>query len=203
LNTINNFLKRGGCVSLFTFPFLLIGLGILSYGLYYLYKTEQAKNWIQIPAYVEKTDLDVHTNDETTTYQVLVTYSYKIKGEKYLGNRIFFGYSGSNIENHEALYAKLKNSRKIMIYVNPNKNQEAVIVPGINYPIIWLLIFGVFWISFFGIFSLPLFIKDVHNNLRFSYKKTAFILGFICVASFIILLSGCLHFDIQNKINVL
>nr|WP_262486763.1 DUF3592 domain-containing protein [Flavobacterium reichenbachii] len=199
---MNNFLKRG-CVGLFLLPFLLIGLGILSYSLCNLYKTEQANSWIQIPAYVEKIDLDIHTNDETTTYEVLVTYSYKIKGKKYLGNRIFFGYSGSNIENHEALYAKLKNSRKIMIYVNPNKNQEAVIVPGINYPIIWLLIFAVFWISFFGIFSLPLFIKDVHNNPRFSYKKTALVLGFICVVSFIVLLSGWLHFGIENKINVL
>ena len=190
-------------MSLITFPFLIVGLGILSYGLYYLYKTEQAKNWIPTPANVEKTAIDIYTNDETTTYEVLITYSYKIKGQKYLGNRIFFGYSGSNIENHEALYAKLKNSKKILIYVNPNNNQEAVIVTGINYPVVWLLFFAVFWICFFGIFSIRLFIKDDHNNPRFSYKKTAFVLVFICVVSFIVLLSGWLHFDIGNKITVL
>ncbi len=202
---IEGFLKRGGCISLFTFPFLIVGLGVLTYALYCFARNEQAKKWIRVPAHIEQTDFDIHSHKGTDTYEVIIRYSYEIEGKKYLGNRIYFGYGGSNLEGQEELFSKLKSSSIINIYVNPEKRNEAIIVPGMNDSITWLLIFSLVWNSFFGLFCFAPFFKDLDENpkSKISYKKMALGVAIIWVLGFVILISGCFHIEIEKKINVI
>ncbi|WP_343587887.1 DUF3592 domain-containing protein [Flavobacterium sp.] len=202
---IEEFFKRGGCISLFTFPFLIVGLGVLAYTLYCFARNEQAKKWTKILAHIEQTDFDVHSRKGTDVYEIAIRYSYEIEGRKYLGDRIYFGYGGSNLEGQEELFSKLKNSRIIGIYVNPDKKSEAVIVPGWNDSITFMLIFSLIWNSFVGVFFFAPFFKDLDENSqsKFSYKKMVLGVAVIWILGFVILLSNCFHIDIENKINVI
>ncbi|MET3027236.1 DUF3592 domain-containing protein [Flavobacterium sp. UW10123] len=202
---IERFLKRGGCISLFMLPFLIVGLGVFAYTLYCFAKNEQAKKWAKISAHIEQADFDIHSRKGTDVYEILIRYSYEIEGRKYLSNRIYFGYGGSNLEGQEELFFKLKSSRIINIYVNPDKKNEAIIIPGWNDSITFMLIFSLMWNSFFGVFCFAPFFKDLdeNSNSKFSYKKMALGVAIIWILGFVILLSDCLHTNIESRIDVI
>lgn len=190
----------------FIAPFVLIGLGTLIFSSYSIFKTEQAKSWFPVPANVEKIDIDSRSNKGTMSYEVIIKYSYTIEGKKYLGNRIAFGYGMNNIDDHDGLFSRLERSKKIIVYVNPNDRQECVIVPGMNDSITGLLIFSILWNSFIvALGILPYFIKgvDENNKPKYTSKEATWIIVIIWAIGIIILLSKCLHIDIENKINVI
>lgn len=152
----------------------MVGLGTLLFSSYSIFKTEQAKGWIPVSANIEKTDITSHSNKGTVSHEVIVRYLYVIEGKKYSGNRIAFGYGMNNIDDHDGLYSKLENSKKVLVYVNPSNNEESVIVPGMNDSITGLLIFTILWNSFIVVFGiLPFVIKgvDKNNEPRFKAKK--------------------------------
>lgn len=204
--SFRNFIIGWGCGLVFILPFLLIGLGCLSFSLYYIFKTEQAKGWIQIPANVQKIDIDSHSNKGTVSYEVIAKYFYTIEGKKYSGDRIAFGYGMNNIDDHDGLFSRLQSSKRIIIYVNPNDKQESVIVPGMNDSIVGLLIFSILWNSFIVALGIvPLFVKGVdrNNKPKYTSREATLIIAFVWGIGIILLLSKCLHIDIESKINVI
>ncbi|MFH7036906.1 DUF3592 domain-containing protein [Flavobacterium plurextorum] len=191
---------------MFIIPFLLIGLGTLSFSSYNIFKALQAKGWTPVSANIEKTDITSHSNKGTVSHEVIVRYLYVIEGKKYSGKRIAFGYGMNNIDDHDGLYSKLENSKKVLVYVNPSNNEESVIVPGMNDSITGLLIFTILWNSFIVVLGiLPFVIKgvDENNEPRFTAKEATWIIFIIWIAGFAILFSNCFHIDIESKINVL
>lgn len=191
-----NFIKDSGWGLLLVIPFLAVGIGTLLLSIKNIHKTEQAKDWIQIPANIDKIDIDSHSNKGTTSHEVIARYSYSIGSKKYLGNRIAFGYSMSNLEDHDGLFYRLKESKKIKIYVNPNDKSESVIIPGMNDSIIFVLIFSTLW-------NLTI----VGSVLSLCYERiknyNGVFLFCVWVGGIFLLISGITNVDIVSKVKVL
>ncbi|OAZ04103.1 DUF3592 domain-containing protein [Flavobacterium succinicans] len=178
-------------------PFLLVGLWTLLFSCYSIFKSEQSKDWLQIPADIVKTDLKTHrSHDLKTTSQVLIQYEYEINSKKYTGDRLAFGYKGSNIEDHDDLFFILGNATRIIVYVNPNDNNESVIITGLNDSILFILIFSIMWnFTMIGI------VLSVYQEKSKNYIGVSLL--FVWFGGVLLLASGITHIDIESKINVI
>ncbi|WP_095928072.1 DUF3592 domain-containing protein [Flavobacterium sp. ACN2] len=203
---IKTFLQGWGCGILFLGPFVIVGLGTLFFSFYTIIKGVQAENWIQVPANIEKVDMNSYSRKGSTSYEVAIKYSYVIGAQKYWGNRIGFGYGLSNVEDHDTLFLVLKESKRIMVYVDPDDNKESIVIPGVNDSIMFTLIFSILWNSLllFLIF-LPLIAKSRNRNIENSFilKYRIHALIIIWVIGLLILLNDYFHINIENKINVI
>lgn len=135
----------GGCLSLFGLPFLLAGLFLA--WLYFSGYSEwwRARSWVEVPCWIESTELKAHDGDDSTTYQVLASYRYEYEGHLYHGDRVTFSKGSDNVGNfHEETHRELRgyvvgkatgledagaqgNRKPFRCYVNPNKPDESVL----------------------------------------------------------------------------
>jgi hypothetical protein len=192
-----SFVKDSGWGLLLVIPFLAIGILTLFLSIKNIHKTEQAEDWNQIPANIERVDIKSSKDSKgTKSYEVIAKYSYIIGSKKHFGDRIAFGYSMSNFEDYSGLFYKLKESKKIMIYVNPNNESESVIIPGMNGSIMFVLLFSVLWNCTLVGSVLTLCYK------RFINYNRVFLL---CIwgGGIYLLLSGITDIDIVSKVKVL
>jgi ATP-dependent Zn protease len=186
-----------GCGIALIAPFVLVGLWTLLFSSYSIFKSEQSKDWLQVPASIVKADLKTHKRSNfKMTSKVLIQYEYEINSKKYTGDRLAFGYKGSNIEDHDDLFSTLDNANRIIVYVNPNDNNESVIITGLNDSIIFVLIFSIMWnLTMIGV-VLSVYQERIKNYIGVS-------LLFVWFGGVLLLMSGITHIDIESKINVL
>ncbi len=99
-----------GCFALFISLFYLFGFGVLGYGLWSAWWSTRAGSWPTAPATITKLSLDKDHNSDGDTSCVKVRYTYCVDGVAYEGDRVAFGYVGSNLGPHDKLYQKLKSA---------------------------------------------------------------------------------------------
>jgi len=181
-NKISSDRKGVGCLTLFFFPFVLLGLGTFLFSSYYFFKSIQASTWQKAEAQIIYTNLDkkkAHRIDDVDTYENKAEYLYAIDGQEYKGNKIGFGYSQNNFDRHFQVSEKLKYAHKITVWVNPRNHSESVISKGINNSTIGVFLFSLMWNSLVGSFIVPIICayRDRKNvNLIFTPKgKTDYI----------------------------
>jgi hypothetical protein len=134
-------LAAGGCLTLFGLPFL--GAGLFMSWLYFsgYVKWWVAQSWVEVPCWIESTELKRNSGDDSDTYKALAAYRYEFGGNIYQGDRVSFQGGSDNIgdfqqEAHRelSLYAGGKSSgaegatrAPFRCYVNPANPSEAVI----------------------------------------------------------------------------
>jgi hypothetical protein len=193
----NKFIKESGWGLLLIIPFLAIGILTLFLSIKNIHKTEQAEDWNQVPANIEGVDIEsIKGSKGTKSYKVIAKYSYIIGSKKYFGDRIAFGYSMSNFEDNHGLFYKLKESKKIMIYVNPKNESESVIIPGMNGSIIFVLIFSTLWNCTLVGSVLSLCYERIKNY-------NGIFLFCVWVGGVFLLISGITNIDIVSKVKIL
>lgn len=190
-----------GCVILFFMPFVLVGLWTFFSSIINIYNSEKTQNWPKVIANVKNVKLDYHNDDDGgESYEVKIKYEYLINNKKYQSEKVGFGYGMNGTEDHESLFYKLENSKKVIAYVNPNNNSDSILIKGINNSIIGMLIFSIMWNSLLSIFLIPLFTKD---NPRYSPKKIMPFVVIIWIVGFVLLLTKSTHIAIENKVEVI
>jgi hypothetical protein len=194
---IKELVVKNGWKSLLIIPFLGIGLMTLFFSLKNIIKIQEAKNWTQTAANVEQVYIDSTKNSKgTELYELIVKYSYILNSKKYLGGNLAFGYSMNNFEDHQDLFRKLRESKKIMVYVNPNDNNESVIIPSINSSIVFVLIFSILW----NATLLGSLLILLYENIK---KYIQVLLILIWLGGIYLLLSGATNIDVESSVVVL
>lgn len=156
-----------GCLGLFFMPFVLVGAGTFLYSAYYFIKSQQAKFWEEKVATIQFVDME-HGEDSST---IVAKYSYTVADKTYQGEKIGFGYSMNNIDNHGEIYDILSKAKKVMVYVNPNDPNESVLTTGINDSLIGMFFFSILWNAMLSVFFVPYFFGSkeiVGENLIFN-----------------------------------
>ena len=92
----------------------------------------RAGSWVEVPARILHTDLDVNHGDDSTTYRVEATYEYTHMGTTYVSDRVTFGVGSDNIGSfHEDKYRELRDyvgsGDRFRCFVNPDDPTEAVL----------------------------------------------------------------------------
>ncbi len=135
--------------TIFISLFFAVGFGILGYGIYSLVMSNKAKAWPTTEGYIKSCKL-VESNDQedgSNSFIVEVKYRYTVAGNRYQGERIAFGYSGSDgRKSHQEIKDKLSSAKTILVRYDPASPSQAVLSCGLNRSTILLLVFGGFWL---------------------------------------------------------
>ena len=126
-----------------------VGFGIIGWGVYCVFKSQKASRWPSVLGTMNICEIKKTGDVDGITYRVHVDYSYKVYGRQYHGDRIAFGYSGTNKHaEHAALYDKLSRASSVIIRYNPSNPSDSVLTYGINLSTIRILAFGIMWLLF-------------------------------------------------------
>ncbi|MBA2113521.1 DUF3592 domain-containing protein [Bremerella alba] len=142
--------------SLFVLVFVGFGVGILGYGIYQLDQASRTTQWPSVRGEILECKLRSHTSDHKETWACSVKYAYDVDGQFYEGDRIAYGYSGTNNKSmHSSLQKKLSRSRYVSVHYNPQNPSESSLATGIHRSGYLPVVFGGAWLAFCGgIFSL-------------------------------------------------
>lgn len=114
----------------FGLVFIIVGLGAF-YPLFVrpVFKTWQAKHWVQTPCKIISATVGEHDSDDGTTYSVDITYEYQFDGKSLICSRYdFMGGSSSGYQGKKAVVDRYLKADNPICYVNPKKPSEAVLV---------------------------------------------------------------------------
>lgn len=141
---------------LFVLIFIGFGVGFLGYGILQLVQASQTTEWPAVQGNVVECKLNSHTSDHKTTWKCDVRYAYNVDGQSFEGNRIAYGYNGTNNKSmHSWLHKKLNKSEYVRVYYNPSDPRESTLAVGIYRSAYLPIVFGGAWLGFCGgLFSL-------------------------------------------------
>ncbi len=112
--------------------FFLAGMAVGVFAVMQLYGWIASGNWDQVPMTIVSTDLEVHYDDGSTTYQTVAQYRYTYNGQQYENDRVSFSAGSDNIGSfHEDTYALLRrhlNGEPFIGYVNPEHPEKSVLI---------------------------------------------------------------------------
>ncbi len=143
-----------GCLILFGSVFFLAGCLPGFFAISQLYNSHQAQSWKQVPATLDRIDLNYSTSDGSTTYSTSGSFSYQFGGQTYTSDQIDFSSGSDNVGSyHQDLYNRLKNKEgqrsAITAYVNPDSPADAVLEPNIRWGMFAFLL--LFFVVFSGV----------------------------------------------------
>jgi Protein of unknown function (DUF3592) len=149
----NTDVKLGaGCLALFALPFAAVGVAALYLVGSALLTWYDMRSWTEVRATLERLELEQHTGDDATTYEVAGRYRYRYGGRDYSGDRVAISGFADNIGDfHQDLYAALSAAERrgdVTAFVDPDDPTRATL----NRDMRWgLLAFqGVFALVFGG-----------------------------------------------------
>lgn len=119
----------------FTVLFIAVGLIIALFS-YNAYATRMAsKTWPTANGVIIQSEIEAHTStssedpekEETFTSALKIAYEYRVDGNRFKGTKIALSSPSGNAQQLVARYPKGKS---LPVYYNPDKPQQAVLVPG-------------------------------------------------------------------------
>ena len=129
--------------------FILLGLGMLAYGIYSFLRGREALSWPSVKGKLIYCELTSDSDDGSTTWKVEVRYTYRAAGKEHEGTRIAFGYSGSNAKSyHRNVYTRLKSVSEPTVYYQPQDPADCVLEPGFNRATLGWFVFSALWLIF-------------------------------------------------------
>ena len=209
LGSIKKIIKEWGLVTLIYAPFVYLILYFFSNSFLNIYKTEIARNWIPVAAEIklvsfnlERSYSNIH-DEYVSNINVVTKYSYKINNKIISGNKIAFGYDEESFDDDVdmEIFNKLENCKLVMIYVNPNNENESVIAPGINNSIFRNLIYTLMWCTFISLFIIPASLKKI-SKLKPFFKIYYFIILVLWIIGIFPYITKSLFPERINKIKI-
>lgn len=142
--------------SLFVLVFVGAGVGFLGYGIYQIDQASHTTQWPAVRGEVLESKLRSHTSDNKESWSCSVEYAYEVDGRSYHGDRIAYGYNGTNNKSmHSNLHEKLSSSRYVRVYYNPQDPSVSTLATGVHRSALLPVIFGAAWLVVCGgIFSM-------------------------------------------------
>ena len=131
--------RRGlGCIVLFALPFIGGGLFVAGLAVRNLTRWVETQNWVATPAVIVRADLEEHTGDDSTTYEVKARYEYEWQGVRYVGHRVGLHSGADNIGSyHQDKYLELLQNvgagEPTTCFVDPDDPSRAVLDRGMRW----------------------------------------------------------------------
>ena len=136
----------------FTLPFAAVGVGMGVWLAGTLATYFSARNWVETPARIVRTDLKVDAGNDAVAYQVTAEYLYEYGGQKYTGDRVGLSNGADNIgpfqqDAYRELSNHKKSQRPFRCYVNPARPAQALLYRDLRWETvglqaIFVLVFG-------------------------------------------------------------
>lgn len=121
--------KGTGCLVAFFLVFALFGLGFgVPFFLLPAMEAWGSRDWVEVPATVESSEVGVHSSDDGSTYSVDILYRYRYDGRDYRSGRYdFLTGSSSGYDSKAEIVARYPAGTETRAYVNPDDPASAVL----------------------------------------------------------------------------
>lgn len=122
-------LQAKGCGVLFFGVFFLAGLGIFIpfFGMP-MYQVWSSRGWTEVPCTVERSEVESHPGDDSTTYSIEVLYTYRLGARSYRSDRYSFAIgSDGNYSRKQEIVDSLPPGTRTVCWVNPNDPFDSVL----------------------------------------------------------------------------
>jgi hypothetical protein len=136
-----------GCLALFLLPFALVGVGMAVKLVWLIVSWNQMQQWIETPAWIDRTELKQHHSDGSTSWEALAEYHYDFQDREYRGNRVWID-TGSDNSFQKQVYRELQEQQAAFrCYVNPEHPSESVLYRDLRplilcFHLIFVVVFG-------------------------------------------------------------
>ncbi len=138
--------------TLFSLPFLGVGLWMLWSISSTLYDAARMRDWQPVEARLLSAGHHTRRGDESDTYEAYAEFTYKVGGRTFRGNRVTITGGGDNIGDYQRdigrrLAAALAAGEPITVYVDPEDPGSAIIDRGVRWGLvgfksIFVFVFG-------------------------------------------------------------
>ncbi|HUA62046.1 MAG TPA: DUF3592 domain-containing protein [Verrucomicrobiae bacterium] len=120
---------------------LIAGVAMIAYSIHQRSRLRASESWHHAMGTITRADLVRRDSTDSVEYQVSVFYDYLVKGVGYTGKRIEFGSRGfARKKRAESELAKYPVNSNVMVYFNPDKADEAVLVRSAPYSTLYLVL---------------------------------------------------------------
>ena len=146
--------SRGlGCLVLFALPFAAAGLFVGYLATRSLATWYEARDWVEIPARILETDLEVHQGSDSTTYELTAHYEYEWEGRTYTSHSVGLSSGSDNVGSfHQDRHAELSNYQAsgaiFRCFVDPDEPTQSLLYRDMRWGLFALM--GVFALLFTG-----------------------------------------------------
>lgn len=155
--------------------FFLGGIIFVLAGIDIYQKEVATESWPQTQGVVISSDISSRSSEDSTMYEAVINYQYKVNGINYTSNGVSYGDISSSDRNHaQNIVDKYYVGKIVTVYYNPINPSDAVLEPGPTWFTYILLLIG----------SLPLFIsltmlyffiiRKKLKNIELTLEKTDF-----------------------------
>lgn len=169
--------------------FVLIGLGILLWGLNQQEALVRSQKWTQTTAKITHLAFEDLSDADGQSYVTKINYEYNVRGRNYQNSDIAFGYSASSGEKyHQRIYNILATKSIINIYYDPRHPEKSIISKSHGKGIYVAQSVGIFFI----IWGLGFMILFILSLIDFQF------LGYIKLVVFFIMLTTFATVFISN-----
>lgn len=117
---------------LFPAIFLLLGAGLIVLAFVQRAKAKKAEEWPVAPGVILNSGLSEHRSHDSDgsssiSYRPEVQYQYSIMGQKYTGNRIFFGNASYDYNTANRKIAPYPQGTQVNVHYDPANPSNAVL----------------------------------------------------------------------------
>lgn len=126
---------KGGIwmLRLFLGVFLVVGLGLVIFGVSEMMKAKDSENWPSVTGVVLKSKVSVDSSGDGTTYGADVTYRYKVKGKRYQGDKVTVSeVSTSSRGRAQKIVKRYPKKKKVAVYYDPEEPETSVLEKGVS-----------------------------------------------------------------------
>jgi hypothetical protein len=142
----------GVLLTIFGLPFLAVGCFATYRTASLLWSWQDARGWTETEARVSHVDLEIHSDSDGSTYEVVCNYTYEFDGNEYSGERVGLDSGADNIgdwqqRTHQKLQNAYERNEPIRCYVDPDQPARSVLFRELRLGILLL------WLAFSVVFS--------------------------------------------------
>ena len=140
--------------TLFGMPFFAVGVWMLWSISSGLIDAWEMRAWVQVDARLTRAGYETHAGDDSDSHEAYAEYSYSFGGERFTGTRVTIASGADNIGDYQRetgrrLQAALASGGHIVVFVDPEAPDSAIIDPNLRWGLIgfksiFLLVFGGF-----------------------------------------------------------
>lgn len=134
-----------GWISLFPLVFAGVGLLLMAVGGYQIYRGQQSTQWPTVTGVITVSELGKHvdrntdTRSTSTTYSADISYDYVVDDVAYVNGNVHFGsMNSSDPSMARAILKRYPVEKRVTVYYNPTRPQQAVLEPGVRV-MAWIL----------------------------------------------------------------
>ena len=125
--------------------FVAAGASLMLGGVNELLLAQASASWPITQGTIIHSEIQSSSDDDGTTYQPIVRFTYQAKGQEFRGNKVFFGGGGissSNISYSRRITQKYPKGKTVKVFYHPSEPQQSVLEAGLTKKSFIQLTFG-------------------------------------------------------------